>query len=298
MLLNKYKNHKLYHNYITTVPLPGFDFIVYYAEMMTQNTVVFEHRHNLYEIFYGLEGSILFSCEGSQSELTAHDMVLLGRDRSHYLQYQSNTPAVYFTMIFDLVPHSPASNCDPDTEYQELMEVLNQADKNKYLFASNTKPQESILSKISQTIASKKIGWSSLVGQYYYQFFLDLLQTISQKKSSLDAPAGYLNIALEASKYIHANLQGDLRIDTVSQQLNVTPRHMNHLFQKMFGKSFAQTVSIIRLEHAKQRLINTDESLEQIASLVGFRSSQSLTKMFYEQEHMSPGIFRKSYRSS
>ena len=98
MLLNKYKNHKLYHNYITTVPLPGFDFIVYYAEMMTQNTVVFEHRHNLYEIFYGLEGSILFSCEGSQSELTAHDMVLLGRDRSHYLQYQSNTPAVYFTI--------------------------------------------------------------------------------------------------------------------------------------------------------------------------------------------------------
>ena len=81
----------------------------------------------------------------------------------------------------------------------------------------------------------------------------------------------------------------------VAQQLNVTPRHVNRLFQEMFGRSFAHTVSVIRMEYAKKYLRTTNDSLERIAMHVGLPSGKVLIRLFHEQEGMSPGDYRAKF---
>ena len=101
---------------------------------------------------------------------------------------------------------------------------------------------------------------------------------------------------MTASKYIHANYAEDLSIDMVAQALNVTPRHVNRLFQELFGTSFARTVNLIRMEYAKPYLVSTNESIERIAARVGLPSGKVLTKLFNEQEGISPAKYRSLHQ--
>ena len=52
------------------------------------------------------------------------------------------------------------------------------------------------------------------------------------------------------------------------------------------------TVSVIRMEYAKQHLLSGNESIERIAARVGLPSGKVLTKLFHEQEGMSPAKYR------
>ena len=222
-------------------------------------------------------------------------MVLLGKNHLHRLRYMPEKPAVYFTMIFDIIPKSGKSSIDAELEYREIAKALDKADTNKYIYLPRAVSQQALLADIHKQIQDRKIGWASQIGILYYLFVLNLLRQTTSVVSDVKTPLGYKNIALEASKYIHSNYADELTIDMVAQQLNVTPRHVNRLFQEMFGRSFAHTVSVIRMEYAKKYLRTTNDSLERIAMHVGLPSGKVLIRLFHEQEGMSPGDYRAKF---
>ena len=115
-LLAEYRNQQIYHNHITTIPFGAFDFVLYYAEQMSQIIPVFEHQHDLYEIFYGIEGEANVVCGQDSLPLYENSMVLLGKNHLHRLRYMPETPAVYFTMIFDIIPKNGNSSIDAELE--------------------------------------------------------------------------------------------------------------------------------------------------------------------------------------
>ena len=294
-VLTEYRNDHIYHNNITTVPFDYFDFVIYYAEQMDQTIPVFEHHHPQYEIFYGIDGQVDVLCDGKTLPLKENSMVLLGRDHLHRLQYKPETPTNYFTLIFDVIPKNVSNSIDAKQEYNEIARALEKANENKFLYLEHARSEENILNQIRWQIQQKQIGWASMIGPLYYMFFIRLLRQTTSTVSSVKTPLGYKNIALEASKYIHANYADELTLDMVAQQLNVTPRHVNRLFQEMFGCSFAHTVSVIRKEYAKKYLRSTNDSLERIAMHVGLPSAKALIRLFHEQEGMSPGDYRARF---
>lgn len=294
-LLAEYRNQQIYHNHITTIPFGAFDFVLYYAEQMSQIIPVFEHQHDLYEIFYGIEGEANVVCGQDSLPLYENSMVLLGKNHLHRLRYMPEKPAVYFTMIFDIIPKSGNSSIDAELEYREIAKALDKADTNKYIYLPRAVSQQALLADIHKQIQDRKIGWASQIGILYYLFVLNLLRQTTSVVSDVKTPLGYKNIALEASKYIHSNYADELTIDMVAQQLNVTPRHVNRLFQEMFGRSFAHTVSVTRMEYAKKYLRTTNDSLERIAMHVGLPSGKVLIRLFHEQEGMSPGDYRAKF---
>ncbi len=292
-MLKKYYNLEIYHNQITTVRLPGFNFILYYAEITNQELVIFEHHHDLYEIFYGLTGTAHFIIEGKETELHSHGMLILGKNVPHEFLYYPDSESLYFSIIFDIVPQNNISYPEAESEYQEIQKALAAVDKSHYFVLPEIPHHDVLLARIRETISQKRIGWASQAAMYYYIFVLDLLQQIAENNSVLDTPMGYENVALEATKYIHANLQSNLTLNIVASYLNVTPRHLNRLFQELFGSSFAHTVSTIRLGYAKKYLCNSEKSLDSIAACVGLSSGKALTKLFYEREGISPSLWRK-----
>ena len=295
-MLKEYTPNPMYHNYITTNPSLCFDLVIHYTELMNQSTVVFSHHHNLYEIFYGIEGTFEFECEGRSERIGPQEFVMLGKDCLHRIRYTPEQPATYFTMIFDIVPKTSPAPLELELEYGEIIEVLAHIDKEKYRRGRCSQSQQPLLDEIHREPTQRRLGWLSKTGSMYCQFFFNLLREVSHDKSQIQTPLGYKNIALTASKYIHANYAEDLRIDMVAQSLNVTPRHVNRLFQELFGTSFARTVNLIRMEYAKPYLVSTNESIERIAARVGLPSGKVLTKLFNEQEGISPAKYRSLHQ--
>ncbi len=223
-------------------------------------------------------------------------MVLLGKNHLHRLRYMPEKPAVYFTMIFDIIPKSGNSSIDAELEYREIAKALDKADTNKYIYLPRaTVSQQALLADIHKQIQDEEVGWASQIGILYYLFVLNLLRQTTSVVSDVKRRSAIRISRWEASKYIHSNYADELTIDMVAQQLNVTPRHVNRLFQEMFGRSFAHTVSVIRMEYAKKYLRTTNDSLERIAMHVGLPSGKVLIRLFHEQEGMSQGDYRAKF---
>lgn len=297
-MLKEYKPNPMYHNYVITNPFLCFDFVSHYTELMNQSIPVFPHRHDLYEIFYGVEGTFQVECDGMLETLGPQEFVILGKNHLHRILYTPDCPATYFTIIFDIVVKNGPAPMEAELEYGEIIEAMAHIDKEKYRRGYCRQSQRPLLDQIHQEPLQHQLGWLCQTSALYCQFFFNLLREVTYSPSKIKTPIGYKNIALTATKYIHANYTEDLNIDMVAEVLNVTPRHINRLFQDLFGNSFARTVSIIRMEYAKQHLLSGSESIERIAARVGLPSGKVLTKLFNEQEGMSPAKYRALHQKT
>ncbi len=294
-MLQRYHNDQIYYNYITSVPFESFTFVIYYAEIISEFIPVFEHKSNLYSLYYGLDGVVDIISDQQHYTLDPNSLIIVGRNRLHRLAYKAGTNARYFVLLFDFIP-SKDDNISYESlvERKEIMSGLSSWDDENFIHIMGISSLREIVEKITEETAKREIGWASQAAQLYYRFVLYALREISgHKKSRVEEPLGYQNIALEATKYIHANYKtSSLSLETVAQTLNVTPRHLNRLFQKMFGCSFSYTVKVIRMNYAKVLLYQSDDSLENIAHEVGLASAAALKKMFLEEEGVSPNEWR------
>ncbi|MDF3003345.1 MAG: hypothetical protein K0Q48_3464 [Bacillota bacterium] len=303
-MYKKYQPNHLYQNNITMVSCPDFYFAVHYAEQMNQTIPEFLHRHDLYEIYYVTDGSMQCWCAGESLLLSKGDLLFLGKNLDHHMIYNPSNHGEYFVLIFDIEPRtqnglkSACASSDTSMEYCELEGILKRIDKEKFILASKKLLAEELIAALYEEQTSRQVGWNSVTGTLYYQFFIRALRLLSSRPSGIQTPSGYMNVALTATKYIHANYSEEISLEEIAALLNVTPRHINRLFQDMFGTSFARTVNIIRMHYAKQNLVSTDQSIELIADQVGLPSSKALTKLFKVQEGITPVEYRFQHRKN
>jgi AraC-like DNA-binding protein len=98
-------------------------------------------------------------------------------------------------------------------------------------------------------------------------------------------------------------------IKTVDQQLNmslneasslchVTRSHFCRKFKKYFGISFSSYLEKRKVEKAKSLLINTNDSMTDIAHQCGFNDSSYFSSTFKKHNHLSPLKMRKLINSN
>lgn len=76
------------------------------------------------------------------------------------------------------------------------------------------------------------------------------------------------------------NLTADLSVDKLAEKVAMSPRNFTRVFTRETGASPARYVAEARLAAARQRLEQTNETLERIAEQTGFGSSINLRRLF------------------
>lgn len=297
-MYKEYQPDHIYHNNIAAVSCSDFYFVINYAELMNQAIPEFLHKHDLYEIYYVTEGSMQCWCAGKIHELSKGDVIFLGKNQDHHMIYNPVNKGEYFVLIYDIEPKNAGgskNSCgshEMSMEFNDINRILKRIDEKEYIISTEKLIAENLLSEIYEEQTRRQIGWNSLSGALYYHLFLRAIRLISPEPSSIQTPSGYMNVALTATKYIHANYSEEINLDEIAALLNVTSRHINRLFQDMFGTPFARTANILRMHYSKQYLCNTERSIEWIADRVRLPSAKALTKLFKDQEGISPVEYR------
>ena len=67
------------------------------------------------------------------------------------------------------------------------------------------------------------------------------------------------------------------------------------LFKKETGKNFLEYVTELRIQKAKNYLIQTDYDIAEIAASVGYGDLKYFSKLFRKNTGLSPSEFRKLY---
>lgn len=98
----------------------------------------------------------------------------------------------------------------------------------------------------------------------------------------------------EVIQYIHKHLEEPLSLSHLARQAAYSPYHFTRIFKERTGLSPHYYVSSLRLQKAKELLLNTSFPIRDIGLEVGQQSLGTFTTRFTERVGMTPSQFRNS----
>jgi AraC family transcriptional regulator len=99
-----------------------------------------------------------------------------------------------------------------------------------------------------------------------------------------------------AVELMHANLNRDLPLETIAAAAHLSPFHFARLFKKLTGVTPHAYLGSLRVAHAQKLLAETDLSIIEVGSRVGYSSPSHFAKAFRQAFGISPRAFRQALR--
>ena len=123
-----------------------------------------------------------------------------------------------------------------------------------------------------------------------------LLNLLAELYQSLFAVQEHSNAVGACLSYMQENFSQNITLDALGALTGYSPLHLIRLFKQELGQTPHQHLTAIRLEHAKNLLAETDQTLEQIAAACGFHSASHFKALFKQSTHYTPGAYRRNAR--
>lgn len=98
--------------------------------------------------------------------------------------------------------------------------------------------------------------------------------------------------------YVTAHLAGDLAVPRLAKALAMSTRQLSRLCQRELGSSPAALVQRLRLDDARQRLLEPQASVEAVSATCGFRSADVFRRAFEQRFGVNPSSYRDRFRGS
>ncbi|MBL8297088.1 MAG: GlxA family transcriptional regulator [Rhodanobacteraceae bacterium] len=100
----------------------------------------------------------------------------------------------------------------------------------------------------------------------------------------------------ELAAWMLRHLDGDLSLERLAERCSLSRRQLSRRFREAFGLAPAQYVERLRVDEARQRLVESRTPVDRIASAVGFRSVDVFRRAFARQIGIAPARYRALFR--
>lgn len=148
---------------------------------------------------------------------------------------------------------------------------------------------------ISQTkIAFMKIFHRCLsiedVFEKLFHFIKENMETIIAERKNVEAKP-----IIEAKKYIIDNYNNNLKFEELAEKLGFNYAYFSTLFKKETGQTLTEYVLQIRIQKAKNLLLNSEVSIMEVAESVGYSDLKYFGKQFKKVTNLSPKEYKKLF---
>jgi AraC-like DNA-binding protein/ligand-binding sensor protein len=122
-------------------------------------------------------------------------------------------------------------------------------------------------------------------------------QTDSAKlANSKDFPKRKHWIIEQIIDYVDKYYYNDIILTQMAGLYFVNPQYLSRLFTKEMGIHFTEYVNQVRMEHAKQQLLATDDSIMQISMAIGYNNVTYFNTLFKKYTLLTPQQYRRANR--
>jgi two-component system response regulator YesN len=150
--------------------------------------------------------------------------------------------------------------------------------------------EETLQSSITQYARLKSIPFGSieqLKGNMH-----EMIQSIIKNRDGLKL-AEYSYPVRKVLEYIHTHYSEDISLNSICEHFNKNASYLSKIFKKNTGSTITDYVNGIRIDKAKQLLMESNHHIYQVSSLVGFNNSKYFNKVFREMTGRTPTEFRE-----
>ena len=129
---------------------------------------------------------------------------------------------------------------------------------------------------------------------------LDMLQAVLRQycrtmmNSGSDALTG--GPVSQSLRYINENLSAPLSLQSIARQAGLSPSYYGTLFKQQMGCTFIEYIQSRRISAATRLLVETGDTVAEIARQVGFSDYRYFSRLFTRMTGMTPTHYRRQHR--
>lgn len=275
-----FKYEKIEYDYNLPIKLLDFYFEDY------QGDFIDKHWHRSIEILVPLLGSFNLWVDGSEVLLKEGQIYIVNSQVIHMII--PNDKEEYYKGYALQIDYDFIEKC-----YLEI--------DNIYFKQPNSINSGIILSKVLEIIGyyddTNQYNSVRLISVIEMLVFLLLDNLACKKNDNLKIKNNkHKNRIIDILKYIEDNYTEDLSAIIISKKFDISEGYLYKIFKENLNISLKHYVDQIRLNHAKNDLINCDYPIIDVAIMNGFPNVRSFNSCFREKMGISPKEYRKKMR--
>lgn len=233
-----------------------------------------------FQLVYIAAGKARFFFGKDVMDIPAGHMILFQpRQEQHYEYYAEDKPEVFWL-------HFTGS------DVKNILRSYNIPLDERYFYTGVTSIYQQLFTGMIQELQNCRIGYEELLEMYLRQLLL-MVQRYRQDPKSSICPLHQEEIDL-ARRYFHAHYNEEINIEQYAQAIHMSPCWFNRTFKATTGCTPTQYITDIRMKVAAQLLVTTHDSIQEIASLVGYDNPYYFSRIFRRATGVSPSSHRKS----
>ena len=153
---------------------------------------------------------------------------------------------------------------------------------------------EDIFRKMRDELVKCAWGYEELLCCLFRQLLLTMHRRIAE---SIPRISGFVQDEMDrARNYFEDHYNEDISIEQYAASRNMSTSWFNRSFRNAVGTSPMQYILGIRVRNAQTLLETTDDSISNIASIVGYDNPMYFSRLFRKAKGVSPAGYRKLYR--
>jgi YesN/AraC family two-component response regulator len=122
--------------------------------------------------------------------------------------------------------------------------------------------------------------------EYMHEFFGDIIQYLARS-----AP-GEVNYGERITRYLEEHYCEEIVFEDMAKEIGISYSYMRKIVMELTGKSLIDYTNSLRIEKAKQLLLESDLNMTQIATEIGYANVQSFNRFFRKYEGMPPSSYK------
>ncbi len=247
----------------------------------------YERSYNEAIIYIILEGALFLKIQDQKVPLMPGDAVFMPANTYHTGYQESEVSYFWFHCIFDDMAaldemgalHFLETNTDPDQILFPCRFHLNETERFVIIM-------HQLIHYILEDYTNAIIP---------HLFKASLIELANQNKH-LSRMLPFKNRRFqEVVSYIHGNFKDDLRIHELAARFEYNAKYLTRLFKKHFGMTAIEYINQVRLEYCEQLLLETSDTVTNIAHAGGFKNEFYFMKCFKKKYNVSPTHYRNTY---
>ncbi len=276
-------------------PLEAHDFM-YVADRHKVEYDYPLHRHDLFELNFVEHGAGCERIVGDSVEvLDEYDLALITSPNLEHQWAQGECHSadiheitIQFTLDFQ---HSKLFDTNPLRSIKQMFVRAQRGLAFPMPAIMTVYPRLIRLSQISEGFYS----FMELLNILYELSKFDDARELSSSAFAQVKPNMENKRVTRVKDYISAHYIEEIRLEQMSQLVNMSPTAFSRFFKLRTGKTLAEYIVDIRLGHATRQLVDTNEPVSQICFDCGFNTLSNFNRLFRKRKGCSPTEFREKY---
>lgn len=252
------------------------------------------HRHEYIEIVYVLEGTSVHNIDGNEIKMNKGDLCIFNKNVIH-----DSVPLNASDTVINILLTSEFF----DTNFMYLLSDNNYISNFIINSLYSKSKSQKYLTLHAAEHSTLKLMLQHLLYEYYSSnnsravingYFLIIFTEISRiliEVAGISIESERHKVRKQLLKYINKNYK-DVSLTSIARDFNFHPNYLSSLIKKEFGKNLKDILTDRRMAEAAILLKNTDITVENIVSEIGYSNTSHFYKLFDKMYGMTPLEYR------